>query len=119
MAGVEDMSPPSGRARPRDRPQTILLLAAATIPLAVVLATAIEIALRAQRGLLAFFAAFEQWFFLGLLILVPLAFLRDSRWLRVALAYVVTSPGLEPVETHEVCLSASDHCQLWATVAGP
>lgn len=110
MAGVEDMSLPAGPAE-RPRARTALLLAAAAIPLGVVLATAIEIVLRAQRGPLAFFAAFEQWFFLGLVVLVPLALLHDARALRIALAVALIA-GVGRFGGEFVSLPAG-------TVAGP
>jgi len=89
MAEPEVVPPHEGPTGPARR--RAVLLAVAAIPALVVLATIVELVLRLQVGPLAFFAAFEQWFFLGLVILVPVALARDARALRVGLAIALVA----------------------------
>jgi vancomycin resistance protein VanJ len=69
----------------------VILLAVAAVPALVVFATIVELLLGLQVGPIAFFAAFEQWFFLGLLVLVPVALLRDARALRITLVIALVA----------------------------
>jgi vancomycin resistance protein VanJ len=89
MAEPEVVPPLEGTTGPSRR--HIVLLVVAPIPALVVLATVVELVLRIQTGPLAFFGAFEQWFFLGLVVLVPVAVLRDARVLRAALAIALVA----------------------------
>ena len=89
MAEPEVVPPLEGPTGPSRR--HIVLLVVAAIPALVVIATVVELVLRIQTGPLAFFGAFEQWFFLGLVVLVPVAVLRDARVLRAALAIALVA----------------------------
>jgi vancomycin resistance protein VanJ len=72
----------AGHSR-RDR---LILGAFAVLPVTVVALSLAEAIARLRVGPLALFAAFEPYAFLALVLLVPAAFLRDARLLRLGLA---------------------------------
>ncbi len=84
---------PPGPDAPSQRPrhENWILAAFAFLPLLVVALSATEAVLRFREGPLALLAAFEPFFFLGLIVLVPAAVIRDARLLRMSLAVALVA----------------------------
>lgn len=84
--GVAAQDPPAGPSTAgHSRRDRIILGAFAVLPSSVVAFSLLEAILRLRQGPLALFGAFEPYAFLALLLLVPAAFPRGARPLRLAL----------------------------------